>query len=106
FCLSPANAIKFTPQEGQVDIQLLIKNNDVQIQVSDTGEGISAEFLPHVFDSFRQADSSTTRSYPGLGIGLALVWQLVQLQKGTIQVESPGIGQGAIFTVILPLIVS
>ena len=100
------NAIKFTPEGGRVDVRLLSKDSNAQIQVSDTGSGISAEFLPHVFDYFRQADSSTTRTYGGLGLGLAIVRQLVQLHNGTIQVESAGVGQGATFTVILPLTVT
>jgi signal transduction histidine kinase len=100
------NAIKFTPQGGRVTIQLDRKDCKARIQVSDTGQGISAEFLPHVFDRFRQADSSMTRTHGGLGLGLAIVWQLVQLHDGTIEVESPGVGQGAIFTVSLPLIVT
>jgi signal transduction histidine kinase len=100
-----SNAIKFTPEGGRVDIRLLSKDSDAQIQVSDTGTGISAEFLPHVFDYFRQADSSMTRKHGGLGLGLAIVRQLVQLHNGTIQVESPGVGQGATFTITLPLAV-
>jgi signal transduction histidine kinase len=100
-----SNAIKFTPEGGRVDIQLLSKDADAQIQVIDTGTGISAEFLPHVFDYFRQADSSMTRKHGGLGLGLAIVRQLVQLHNGTIQVESPGVGQGATFTITLPLAV-
>lgn len=97
------NAIKFTPQGGRVDIRLECQDENVRIQVSDTGTGISAEFLPHVFDYFRQADSSTTRTHGGLGLGLAIVRQLVQLHDGTIEVDSPGVGQGATFTVTLPL---
>ncbi|HEY9604472.1 MAG TPA: ATP-binding protein [Allocoleopsis sp.] len=100
------NAIKFTPQGGRVTIQLDRKDNRARIQVSDTGQGISAEFLPHVFDRFRQADSSMTRTHGGLGLGLAIVWELVQLHDGTIEVESPGVGRGATFTVSLPLIVT
>lgn len=100
------NAIKFTPQGGRVTIQLDRKDSEARIQVSDTGQGISAEFLPYVFDRFRQADSAMTRTHGGLGLGLAIVWQLVQLHDGTIEVESPGVGQGATFTVSLPLIVT
>jgi signal transduction histidine kinase len=100
------NAIKFTPQGGRVTIQLDRKDWEARIQVSDTGQGISAEFLPYVFDRFRQADSAMTRTHGGLGLGLAIVWQLVQLHDGTIEVESPGVGQGATFTVSLPLIVT
>jgi signal transduction histidine kinase len=100
------NAIKFTPQGGQVNIQLECKDCNAQIQVSDTGQGISAEFLPYVFDCFRQADSSATRRQGGLGLGLALVRQLVQLHDGSIEVESAGVGQGATFTVTLPLTIT
>jgi signal transduction histidine kinase len=100
-----SNAIKFTPEGGRVDIRLLSKDSDAQLQVIDTGTGISAEFLPHVFDYFRQADSSMTRKHGGLGLGLAIVRQLVQLHNGTIQVESPGVGQGSTFTITLPLAV-
>ncbi len=100
-----SNAIKFTPEGGRVDIRLLSKDSNAQIQVIDTGTGISAEFLPHVFDYFRQADSSMTRKHGGLGLGLAIVRQLVQLHNGTIQVESPGVGQGATVTITLPLAV-
>jgi len=100
-----SNAIKFTPEGGRVDIQLLSKDSNAQLQVIDTGTGISAEFLPHVFDYFRQADSSMTRKHGGLGLGLAIVRQLVQLHNGTIQVESPGVGQGATVTITLPLAV-
>lgn len=100
------NAVKFTPKGGRVEIRLDRQEDNARIQVSDTGIGIKAEFLPHVFDYFRQADSSTTRTHGGLGLGLAIVRQLVQLHDGTIQVESPGDGQGAVFTVTLPLTVT
>ena len=100
------NAIKFTPEGGRVDIQLERQDDNARIQVTDTGTGISAEFLPNVFDYFRQADSSITRTQGGLGLGLAIVRQLVQLHDGTIQVESPGVGQGATFTVTFPLTVT
>ncbi len=100
------NAIKFTPKGGRVDIRLERQDSYARMQVSDTGQGISAEFLPHVFDYFRQADSSTTRTHGGLGLGLAIVRQLVQLHDGTIQVESFGVGQGATFTVTFPLTVA
>ncbi|MBD2035710.1 response regulator [Leptolyngbya sp. FACHB-321] len=98
-----SNAIKFTPQGGQVEIRLAQQNNEAVIQVSDTGQGIRAEALPYIFDYFRQADSSTTRQHGGLGLGLAIVRQLVELHNGDIQVESQGEGQGATFTVVLPL---
>ncbi|MBL1201823.1 MAG: response regulator [Nostoc sp. GBBB01] len=99
-----SNAVKFTPQEGRIDIQLQQVDTQAQIIVSDTGKGISPEFLPHVFEYFRQADSTTTRKFGGLGLGLAIVRHLVELHGGTIWVESLGEGQGATFTVRLPLI--
>jgi PAS domain S-box-containing protein len=98
-----SNAVKFTPQGGQVEIRLERVGTEAQIQVSDTGKGISPEFLPYVFDYFRQADSTTTRVFGGLGLGLAIVRQLVELHGGTVWAESPDIGCGATFTVRLPL---
>jgi two-component system, chemotaxis family, CheB/CheR fusion protein len=98
-----SNAIKFTPKSGQVEVTLTSVGNQAQIQVSDTGQGISADFLPHVFDRFRQADSSTTKARAGLGLGLAIVKHLVELHEGTVQAESLGEGQGATFTVLLPI---
>jgi PAS domain S-box-containing protein len=98
-----SNAIKFTPSGGRVSIRLARKGTQAQIQVTDTGKGISSDFLPHVFEYFRQADSSTTRSHGGLGLGLAIVRHLVELHGGTVLASSPGIGQGATFTVSLPL---
>lgn len=98
-----SNAIKFTPKRGRVQVCLQRINSHVEIIVADTGQGISAEFLPYVFERFRQADSSITRSLGGLGLGLAIVRQLVELHGGTVHAESPGEGQGATFTVKLPL---
>ncbi|MBD1806011.1 response regulator [Microcoleus sp. FACHB-SPT15] len=98
-----SNAVKFTPQGGQVEIRLQRVGTEAQIQVSDTGKGISPEFLPYVFDYFRQADSTTTRVFGGLGLGLAIVRQLVELHGGTVWAESAGVGCGATFTVRLPL---
>lgn len=98
------NALKFTPEGGCVTVRLERADEMVWITVTDTGQGISPEFLPYVFDRFRQADSSTTREYAGLGLGLALVQYLVELQGGTVRVESSGEGQGATFTVNLPLL--
>ncbi|MEG4110013.1 ATP-binding protein [Microcoleus sp. S13_C5] len=100
-----SNALKFTPKDGRVQIRLQRVNSHVEITVSDTGTGISSDFLPFVFDRFRQHDSTTTRSYGGLGLGLAIVRQLVELHGGTVTVVSPGIGQGTTFTVKLPVMI-
>lgn len=99
-----SNAIKFTPTGGQVTVQLTRVERYAQIQVSDTGNGIKPEFLPHVFELFQQQDSSTTRTFGGLGLGLAIARQVVEAHGGTIAVASAGEGQGATFTVQLPLI--
>ena len=99
-----SNAIKFTPRGGRVQVVLARVNSHVELSVSDTGEGIRPEFLVHVFDRFRQADSSTTRRYGGLGLGLAIVKQLVELHGGTVRAHSAGPGEGATFTVALPLV--
>jgi signal transduction histidine kinase/DNA-binding response OmpR family regulator len=99
-----SNSIKFTPRNGQVNVRLKRSNSHAEIMVSDTGQGISQEFLPHVFDRFRQADGTTTRTHGGLGLGLAIVRHLVELHGGTVRADSPGAGQGATFTVNLPLI--
>ncbi|MEH2039061.1 PAS domain S-box protein [Nostoc sp.] len=99
-----SNAVKFTPAEGQVEVRLQQVGLDAQIQVIDTGKGINPEFLPYVFDYFRQADAKTTRVFGGLGLGLAIVRHLVELHGGTVHAESLGEGQGATFTVKLPLL--
>ncbi|OKH43814.1 hypothetical protein NIES2101_29535 [Calothrix sp. HK-06] len=99
-----SNAIKFTPSGGQVNIRLQQVGNQAEITVSDTGKGISRDFLPHIFESFRQEDASITRKYGGLGLGLAIVRQLVEAHGGTITADSPGEGLGATFTVRLPLL--
>ncbi|MGP1385908.1 MAG: hybrid sensor histidine kinase/response regulator [Thainema sp.] len=116
-----SNAIKFTPQGGNVQVRLEEVSRELgsqaqttpstdhayaQITISDSGQGISADFLPHVFDYFRQEDSSTTRSFGGLGLGLAIVHHLVELHGGTIQVASSGEGQGATFIIKLPILVA
>ncbi|MEP0916861.1 ATP-binding protein [Leptolyngbya sp. DQ-M1] len=98
-----SNAIKFTRAGGQVKVTLTSTETEAQIQVSDTGRGIRADLLPYIFDRFRQGDSSTTKAEAGLGLGLSIVRHLVELHGGTVQAESPGEGQGAIFTVRLPL---
>jgi len=98
-----SNAVKFTPKGGRVQIRLERIHSYVEIVVADTGQGISPEFLPYVFDRFRQADSSMTRSFGGLGLGLSIVRNLVDLHGGSVHVESSGEEQGATFTVKLPL---
>ena len=100
-----SNAIKFTPKGGRVQIRLERINSHIEITVSDTGIGIGPNFLPYVFERFRQSDSTSTRTYGGLGLGLAIVRQLVELHGGTVHAASPGEGQGATFTVILPLMI-
>ncbi|MBG1262392.1 PAS domain-containing protein [Nostoc commune] len=99
-----SNAIKFTPNGGRVEIRLERVNDQAQIIVSDTGKGINPDFLPHIFESFRQEDVSITRRYGGLGLGLAIVRQLVEAHGGIITADSPGEGFGATFTVQLPLL--
>jgi CheY-like chemotaxis protein len=100
-----SNAIKFTPAAGRVRISLQRVNQHLELSVADTGQGIAADFLPRVFDRFLQADSTTTRRYGGLGLGLAIVRQLVELHGGTVSVMSGGENQGTTFTVRLPLAV-
>ncbi|HYY96225.1 MAG TPA: ATP-binding protein, partial [Pyrinomonadaceae bacterium] len=98
-----SNAIKFTPRGGRVLVRMERVNSHVEITVSDTGAGIAPEFLPHVFDRFRQADQRTTRQHGGMGLGLAIVRHLVELHGGTVRAESAGEGQGSTFTVLLPV---
>jgi PAS domain S-box-containing protein len=98
-----SNAVKFTPRGGRVQVLLERVNSHLEISVIDTGEGIKPEFLPLVFDRFRQADASTTRRHGGLGLGLAIVKQLVELHGGSVRVKSEGSGHGTSFTVALPL---
>ncbi|MBD2337016.1 response regulator [Calothrix sp. FACHB-156] len=97
-----SNAIKFTPSGGEIEVKLQQIDSQVEIQVSDTGKGISPDFLPHVFEYFRQADSTITRRSGGLGLGLAIVRQLVELHGGRVWAESLGEDKGATFTVSLP----
>ncbi len=99
-----ANAIKFTSKGGRVDVVLERVNSHVEVSVSDNGEGISPEFLPYVFDRFRQQDASQTRRHSGLGLGLSIVKNLVELHGGNVRAESEGLGKGATFTVSLPLV--
>ena len=98
-----SNAVKFTPKGGRVEVRLDRINSRIQVCVSDTGQGIAPNFLPYVFDRFRQADSSSTRSHGGLGLGLAIVRHLVELHGGTVRAESQGEGKGATFIVDLPI---
>ena len=98
-----SNAIKFTPKGGRVDVRVGAVESHVEIQVSDDGEGICPDFLPHVFDRFRQADGTTTRAHSGLGLGLAIVRHLVELHGGSVRAESDGEGKGATFCVRLPV---
>lgn len=97
------NAIKFTPKGGRVQVWFERIESHVEITISDTGQGIAPEFLPHIFDRFRQSDSSSARRHGGLGLGLAIVRQLVELHGGTVTATSPGEGAGTTFKVILPL---
>jgi signal transduction histidine kinase/ActR/RegA family two-component response regulator len=99
-----SNAIKFTPAGGRVAVTLTSTGSHAEIQVADSGEGINAEFLPHIFERFSQADLSTTRRHGGLGLGLAIVRALVERHGGSVQAESPGPGQGATFSVRLPVL--
>ncbi len=98
-----SNAVKFTPEGGSVEVRLGFADSRAEIVVSDTGQGIRPDFLPLVFERFRQADSATTRAHGGLGLGLAIVRHIVEAHGGTVHAESPGPGHGAVFTVKLPL---
>jgi PAS domain S-box-containing protein len=100
------NAVKFTPKRGRVQVHLHRANSHVEIVVSDTGQGISEQQLPHLFERFHQTASASTRSHTGLGLGLALVRHLVELHGGKVTVQSPGEGQGATFTVELPVAIA
>jgi signal transduction histidine kinase len=96
------NAVKFTQTGGKIELQLLENNGEIQMTVKDNGKGMSAEFLPQIFERFSQADSSTTRNYGGLGLGLTISKHIVKLHNGTIQGDSAGIGSGSTFTVKFP----
>jgi signal transduction histidine kinase len=102
FCNLLSNAIKFTAGGGRVDVELAMSGDHVQISVTDTGQGIKPEFLPHVFERFRQEDGSLRRRHGGLGLGLAIVHHLVELHSGTVEAQSDGEGCGARFVVRLP----
>src|SRR6185436_9953097 len=98
-----SNAVKFTPKRGEIRVKLESDNSHLGVSVSDNGIGIKPEFLPYIFDRFRQADGSTTRSQGGLGLGLAIVRHLVDLHHGSVHVQSEGQQRGATFTVTLPI---
>jgi len=98
-----SNAVKFTPRDGRVDVELLRKGTSTQLRVTDSGQGISPDFLPHVFEPFRQADSTPARSSQGLGLGLAISRHLVESHGGIIRAESAGLGQGTTVIVLLPV---
>ena len=98
-----ANAVKFTPAGGRVDVALAQRGGTIELTVRDSGEGIAPEVLPHIFEAFRQGDSSTTRKRGGLGLGLAIAHQLVGMHGGRITASSDGPGRGATFTVALPV---
>jgi PAS domain S-box-containing protein len=97
------NAVRFTPQKGTIDVAAERAGSSIKIQVQDTGAGIAAEYLPYVFERFRQIDSTTTRAHSGLGLGLAIVRHLVEAHGGTVRAASDGLGRGATFTVTLPV---
>jgi signal transduction histidine kinase len=97
------NAVKFTPPGGRVEVAITSANGDMEVSVADSGSGISPDFLPHVFERFRQANDGTTQRRTGLGLGLAIVQQLVELHGGTVRAASAGLGLGATFTIRLPI---
>jgi signal transduction histidine kinase len=98
-----SNAIKFTPEDGRIEVRIRRADRHVELTISDTGQGIKAEFLPYLFDRFRQADASTTRQHRGMGLGLSIVKNLVEMHGGAVSASSPGENQGATFVVTLPL---
>ena len=100
-----SNAIKFTPVKGRIDVRVSSTAKTSEITIRDNGKGIPRDFLPHIFEHFRQADSSFTRAEGGLGLGLAIVHHLVELHGGTVKAESAGEGKGTTITITLPLAV-
>ena len=99
-----SNAVKFTPIGGRIDVQMKPDGSYAQIEVRDTGIGISADFLPHVFERFRQAHTSNNQALGGLGLGLALVRYVTEMHGGTVRADSSGLGHGSTFTIKLPLL--
>ena len=97
------NALKFTPAGGRIMVSARVSGRLLEVRVADDGIGIDKEFLPHVFDRFRQGDSTPTRNHPGLGLGLSIAKQLIEAHKGSIRAESAGTGKGTAFIVSLPL---
>jgi len=100
------NAVKFTAASGSVEVRVQGSASEIAITVCDTGQGIAPEFLPFIFDRFRQEDTSPTRAHGGLGLGLAIVRYIVEAHGGTVHAESPGPGRGARFTIRLPVLKS
>ncbi len=98
-----SNAVKFTAAGGRIEVSQRSTGSSVEVRVVDTGQGIEPGFLPHLFERFRQADASTSRKHGGLGLGLAIVQQIVELHGGAVRAESGGAGTGATFTVAIPL---
>ena len=99
-----SNAVKFTPENGRVDVSVKRTGPSLELTIEDNGEGIAPAFLPQVFDRFRQADGAASRRHGGLGLGLAIVRQIVELHQGTVRADSAGLGKGATFTVLLPIV--
>ena len=97
-----SNAVKFTPEGGSVRVRVERTDTSIRLSVEDTGAGIKPDFLPFIFDRFLQADGATAKRHSGLGLGLALVWHLVELHRGSVRAESPGEGLGSTFIVNLP----
>ncbi len=98
-----SNAVKFTHSGGTVEASVKQEGDNIQIIIKDNGQGISPEFLPHIFDRFNQADNSSTRNYGGLGLGLAITNHIVKLHNGTIKAQSEGKGKGSVFIVKFPV---
>ena len=99
-----SNALKFTPPDGHINASVKQTGDFIEIRIEDSGSGINPKFLPHIFDRFSQSDSSTTRKFGGLGLGLAVSEHIVKLHNGTIEAKSEGEGKGSTFSVKLPLL--